>query len=42
MVAEEGVIEFLIQSPFKGGFDEEHVTVRGVTPGFTDQWTSFP
>jgi hypothetical protein len=42
MAAEEGVIGFPIRSLFKGEFGEEHVTTRGVTPGFMDQHTSFP
>jgi hypothetical protein len=29
---EEGVIGFLIQSPFKVGFGKEHAMVRRVTP----------
>jgi hypothetical protein len=32
MAAEEGVIGFPIRSPFKGGFDKVHATVRRVTP----------
>jgi hypothetical protein len=32
MVAEEGVIELQIQSPFKGGFSKESATVRRVMP----------
>jgi hypothetical protein len=42
MAVEEGVIGFPIRSPFKGGFSEEHITARGVTPGFMDQRTCFP
>jgi hypothetical protein len=30
--AEGGMIEFPIQSPFVGGFDERHATVIRVTP----------
>jgi hypothetical protein len=32
MVAEEGVIGFLIRSPFKGRFGKVHAMVRRVTP----------
>jgi hypothetical protein len=42
MVVEKGVIGFPIRSPFKGGFGEECMTARGVTPGFMDQQKSLP
>jgi hypothetical protein len=42
MTTVEGVIGFPIRSPLKGGFDEEHVTARGVTPRFMNQRTSSP
>jgi hypothetical protein len=42
MAAEEGVIGFLIQSSFKGGFDKVRAMARRVTPRFMDQWASFP
>jgi hypothetical protein len=32
MAAKNAVIEFLIQSPFKGGFGEGHAMVRRVMP----------
>jgi hypothetical protein len=32
MAAEEGVIGFLIQSPFKSGFGKKHIMNIGVTP----------
>jgi hypothetical protein len=42
MAAEEGVIGFPIRSPFKSGFSEERIMAKGITPEFTDQWTSLP
>jgi hypothetical protein len=32
MVVEEGVIGFLIRSPFKGGISKERITAQGDSP----------
>jgi hypothetical protein len=42
MAVKEGVIGFSIRSPFNGGFSEEHVMAKGVTPRFTGPQTVFP
>jgi hypothetical protein len=42
MAVEEGVIGFSIRSPFNGGFNEEYVMARGVTPEFTGPQTVIP
>jgi hypothetical protein len=42
MAAGEAVIEFPIQSPFKGGFGKGRATVRRVAPWFRGQGAKLP